>query len=151
MPRIDRLTEMTEADRKAIIAPLVAFNRKLGFDSNKQPLTLVLRDDEGAIVGGLIGACKWEWLYTEILAVTDDLRSQGWGRRLMEEAERLAIAAGCRYAWVETLSFQARPFYEKLGYRVFGELPDHPAGQTRFFLAKPLTTSPSPLKGRGTG
>ena len=39
---------------------------------------------------------------------------------------------------MDTFSFQARPFYEKLGYRVFGQLPDYPRGQTRYFLAKAL-------------
>ena len=140
MPLIDRLTKLTEADREAIVAPLEAFSTGRGFANDRQPITLVLRDEDGGIVGGLIGACKWGWLHIEILAVADDLRNQGWGRRLVEEAERLAVAADCHDAWVSTLSFQARPFYEKLGYRVFGELPNYPTGQTRLFLAKPLIT-----------
>jgi ribosomal protein S18 acetylase RimI-like enzyme len=61
-----------------------------------------------------------------------------WGRRLVEEAERLAAEAGCRQAWVDTFSFQSPGFYQRLGYRVFGELPDYPPGQTRYFLTKVL-------------
>ena len=41
---------------------------------------------------------------------------------------------------LDTLSFQARPFYEKLGYRVYGQLEDFPAGSghTRYYLTKTL-------------
>jgi hypothetical protein len=48
------------------------------------------------------------------------------------------VAAGCHHAWLDTFSFQARPFYEKQGYRVFGVLPDYPTGQTRYFLTREL-------------
>jgi hypothetical protein len=34
--------------------------------------------------------------------------------------------------------FGARPFYERLGYSVFGELPDYPPGFSRVFLRKSL-------------
>jgi hypothetical protein len=40
------------------------------------------------------------------------------------------------WPYLFTYSFQARPFYERAGYRVFGELPDHPPGQTKYYLAK---------------
>jgi hypothetical protein len=50
----------------------------------------------------------------------------------------VGVQRGCQYVWLDTYSFQARPFYEKLGYRVFGQLPDHPPGHTRFFMFKTL-------------
>ena len=53
------------------------------------------------------------------------------------EAEEEARRRGCHHAWVDT-QFGARPFYEKLGYRVFGELPDYPPGYNRSFLQKAL-------------
>jgi len=73
-----------------------------------------------------------------ILDVAQDLRGDGWGSRLMREMERLARDRGCRHVWLDTFSFQARPFYERLGYRVIGTLPDYPFGQERYFLSKPL-------------
>jgi ribosomal protein S18 acetylase RimI-like enzyme len=72
------------------------------------------------------------------VAVSAELRGQGWGRRLIEAAEAVGVKRGCQYVWLDTYSFQARPFYEKLGYRVFGQLPDHPPGHTRFFMFKTL-------------
>lgn len=139
MPRIEQLAELTPDDRTAVIAPLDAFCSSRGFVWELRPVVLALRDERGQIAGGLIGDIVWEWLQIKILSVQEEFRGQGWGQRLMAEAERLAQSAGCHHAWVDTFSFQARPFYEKLGYRIFGQLPDYPAGQTRYFLAKELT------------
>jgi hypothetical protein len=41
-------------------------------------------------------------------------------------------------SYLETTSFQARPFYEGLGYRVFAELAGIDEGCTLFFLKKEL-------------
>ena len=49
-----------------------------------------------------------------------------------------AIERGCTNAHLDTFSFQARPFYEKLGYRVFGTLENHPAGHQHYFMTKSL-------------
>ena len=138
MPHIDQLAVLTPSDQAAIERPLDEFSHGRGFTWNPQPLTLVLRDDSGRIAGGLIGSILWGWLRIDILAVATELRGAGWGRQLIEEAERLALAAGCQQAWVDTFSFQSPGFYQRLGYRVFGELPDYPSGQTRYFLAKVL-------------
>jgi ribosomal protein S18 acetylase RimI-like enzyme len=70
--------------------------------------------------------------------VHDDLRGQGIGRDLMARAEQRAIALGCHSAWLDTFSFQAPRFYQKLGYEVFGVL-DYPPKHKRFFLQKRLT------------
>jgi hypothetical protein len=41
--------------------------------------------------------------------------------------------------WLDTYSFQARGFYERLGYTVFGTINDYPPGHSRFFLTKTLS------------
>jgi GNAT superfamily N-acetyltransferase len=56
------------------------------------------------------------------LWVAEAARGAGHGRRLMEDAEAYARSRGAVGATVETHSFQARPFYERLGYQVFGTL-----------------------------
>ena len=138
MVNIERLAELNAADRAAIVAPLDEFSRRRGFAWQPQPLVLALRGDGGEILGGLIGQLQWEWLRIDILGVAEHLRGQGWGRSLVEEAERIALRSGCRRAWVDTFSFQSPEFYQRLGYHVFGELPDYPGGQVRYFLAKVL-------------
>jgi GNAT superfamily N-acetyltransferase len=72
----------------------------------------------------------------ELLAVPEEHRGAGYGIRLMEQAERIARVNECIGLWLDTYEFQARGFYEKLGFEVFGTLDDHPVGQRRFFLRK---------------
>jgi len=134
---IERLAELSPDNRNAILAPLDEFTRNRGFTWRPAPLALALRR-EGQIVGGLIGEIHWGWLRIEILAVAEPWRGGGWGRRLVEEAERLAAEAGCHGSWVDTFSFQSPGFYQKLGYTIFGELPDYPTGQVRYFLSKAM-------------
>jgi iron complex outermembrane receptor protein len=45
---------------------------------------------------------------------------------------------GCHSAYLDTFSFQAKPFYERCGYEVFGVLEDFPKGHQRFFMRKSL-------------
>jgi GNAT superfamily N-acetyltransferase len=138
LPRIDRLSEPTPEEQEAIEAPLDSSSRDRGFLWQPEPLTLALRDDAGRIVGGAVGETNWGWLHVKALSVAEGLRGRGWGSLLIRELERLALERGCHHAWVDTFSFQARPFYERLGFRVFGVLPDYPSGQERYFLSKPL-------------
>jgi len=102
------------------------------------PLLVTLLAHDGSLAGGLSGSISYGWLFVDILWVDSAARSQGYGRSLMLAAEAEARKRGCRYAWLDTFSFQARGFYEKLGYAVFGELHDFPAGHSRFFLRKKL-------------
>ncbi|MGH3428716.1 MAG: GNAT family N-acetyltransferase [Mycobacteriales bacterium] len=97
---------------------------------------LLARDHASALLAGLIGALSWEWLFVEALWVSDGLRGKGIGRRLMQEAEAHALRNGCHSAWLDT--FQARPFYEALGYAVFGELDGYPGEQSRYFMRRRL-------------
>jgi GNAT superfamily N-acetyltransferase len=126
-----------DAVRKAIAGPLIAYNEGQAGPGNYRPLVLALRDASGAVIGGLWASTGYGWLYTQMLMVPESLRGQGVGNRLMKEAEAEAGSRGCRNAWVDT-QFGARPFYEALGYVVFGELPDYPPGFSRTFLRKSL-------------
>jgi ribosomal protein S18 acetylase RimI-like enzyme len=136
--RISREDDAPPEDRTAVVDGLVAFNNRQVGDENFQRLVLILRDEEGAVRGGLLGGTLWDWLYVSHLWVDDEARGCGLGRRLMLEAEEAARARGCRHVHLDTFSFQARPFYESLGYEVFGELRDYPPGHSRYFLVKHL-------------
>ena len=126
-----------EQVRKALAAPLIRYNEAQAGPSQHRPLVLAIHDSSGVVIGGLWGATAYGWLYTQMLTVPDKLRGQGLGTQLMQQAEDEARRRGCRQAWVDT-QFGARPFYEKLGYTVFGELPDYPPGFSRIFLRKSL-------------
>jgi ribosomal protein S18 acetylase RimI-like enzyme len=123
----------TREDRKFLERAIDDFNART-VPGRDQRFAILLRDAEGALVGGLDGVIGWEWLFVDNLWVHDALQRHGHGRDLLARGERYARDHGCHSAWLET--FQALGFYEKQGYTVFGTLPDYPAGQTRYFLRK---------------
>ena len=62
------------ATREAVVAGLSAYNAARVGPRNSEPLALSLRDDDGVIVGGLIGELKWEWLHIDLLWIDDVIR-----------------------------------------------------------------------------
>jgi GNAT superfamily N-acetyltransferase len=138
---IDSTDQPDEADTRFVREQLDVYNRSMAEHHAYRRLTIFVRDDQGTIVGGLLGLTYWRWLHVEILWISEELRHQGYGQKLLLMAEQEAIARGCFHAHLDTMSFQARPFYEKLGYTVFGVLDDLPPGHTRYFLKKTLKHS----------
>nr|WP_199047718.1 GNAT family N-acetyltransferase [Dyella sp. ASV24] len=130
------IDEPAAADREAIAAPLLAYNLSKVPTLDIQPLVIALRDEHGHTVGGLWGETALDWLHVDLLAVPESMRGQDVGTALLQRAEQMARERGCVGAWLDTFAFQARGFYEKLGYTVFGEIPDHPVGGARYFLHK---------------
>jgi GNAT superfamily N-acetyltransferase len=130
-------TELNADESRQMYAGLMATD-PVGRPRNFTPLTLVLRDDAGVMVGVLTGAIIWQWLSVEVLWVAESVRGQGHGAALMRRAEMIALERGCHHARLDTFDFQARPFYERLGYAVYGSLKDFPEGHTQFHLCKAL-------------
>ena len=114
-----------------------------------QPIGLSFRGSDGAIVGGVYGATMWGWLSVEGLWVAEELRGKGLGRRLMMAAEAVAVERGFHGSWLGTFDFQAREFYERLGYTVLGALGDFPKGHTHFTLWKSLIIAAGDSSVRG--
>ena len=128
--------------RAAILDGLVSFNSKqtAGRFGPPQTIALALKDpDTGASIGGLTARISYSRMFVELLFVPDHLRGTGIGRKLMERAEGVAREHGCVGIWLDTFTFQAPGFYQKLGYTVFGEISNYPPGSSRFFLHKHLS------------
>jgi GNAT superfamily N-acetyltransferase len=133
------ITDIADEEvRKQIVAPLVQYNESKAGPSQYRLLVVALRDAESQIVGGMWGATGYGWLYIQLLVVPAQLRGSGVGTQLMQLAEQEAVARGCHSAWLDTHEFQARPFYERIGYVCFGELPNYPHGFSRVFMKKTL-------------
>ena len=133
-------TEARQEDLAAITAPLLEHNLRSAPPPNFFHVSLLLQNNHGKTVGGLWGRGAYEWLFVEYLAVPADLRGQGLGTALLRKAEQIAREHACIGVWLDTFDFQARPFYEKLGYKVFGRLDDHPRGVSQYWLQKRLET-----------
>ena len=116
------------------------FNASKAGPSHARPLAVEIHDAQGQPLGGLTGSTSFGWLFIKIFVISESLRGQGVGTAVMQAAEREAVARGCHSAWLDTFEFQARRFYEKLGYSCFGQLPDYPVGHRRFFMRKSLVS-----------
>ncbi len=140
MNYIIRLTDQPDdMTRRGVVEPLVAYNLEQTGRSDSRALIVALEDAQThAVIGGLWGRTGYDWLFIELLVVPAALRGQGIGTDLMRRAEREAVARGCHGVWLDTFEFQARGFYERLGYTCFGELPNYPVG-SRYFMKKTLT------------
>jgi ribosomal protein S18 acetylase RimI-like enzyme len=123
---------------KAIDDGLSSFNRKAVGTSDSTPVNVTVRDDDGAIKGGIVGRVFLDSLYISTVWIDDALRGQGHGKAMMELAEAEGRGHGATIAWLNTLSWQARPFYESLGYRCFAEMPILGGRQRRYFMMKEL-------------
>jgi GNAT superfamily N-acetyltransferase len=132
--------------QKLVENGLYDFNMAVSGHRKIDPVNLFVKDARGKILGGLLGHIWGGWLYIRILWVSDALRGKSYGTKLMRAAEEVAKKHGCAGVYLDTLSFQARPFYEKLGYRVFGTLEDLPVGHTKYNLAKRLRPAPAKRK-----
>jgi GNAT superfamily N-acetyltransferase len=135
-PQID--SRVTPADEALVVRGLLAFNETRLGPADDQPVKFVVRDAAGTIVGGILGHTRWRWLYIAKLWVDESVRGQGLGKELMDAAEGLARSRGCTDASLDTFDFQARPFYEKLGYELFGTLEGYPPGSRQYYLQKRL-------------
>jgi GNAT superfamily N-acetyltransferase len=125
-------------DIQALVKGLTEYNAMHADGDTPQYLLVTVRDSEGAFAGGLLGATYLGWLQVQVLWLSDGLRGRGYGRSLMQVAEQEAVRRGCPNAFLETLSFQALPFYEKCGYQIFSRLADFPPGGARYALTKNL-------------
>ncbi|QMV49963.1 GNAT family N-acetyltransferase [Ewingella americana] len=146
-----RLTAAPTAnDVDEIKTALRTFNLNFIHRPKLRELGIFVEDENGKKQAGIVAETVGKWMYIQMLWVDESLRGKDVGTQLISEAEEEAKARGCRYALVDTFSFQARPFYERMGYSVQMTLEDYiedaraPQGEsthTRYFLSKTLTTS----------
>lgn len=128
------------ADREIIYKGLKAFNKlSLPDDQPAKYVSFLLKEPETTrTLGGLLTKVSANWMHIDLIFIPEQFRGEDWGSKLMQAAEAHALSLKLTGMWLKTYSFQARGFYEKLGYSVFGELKDFPPGSTNVFLNKYL-------------
>ncbi|MDI3427315.1 N-acetyltransferase [Enterobacter cancerogenus] len=131
---------VTAEEKEELLTGLRTYNGQfLDLSTFSGDIGVYVRDDKGVMLGGLIGVRKGDWLNIEYLWVSDAVRGSGVGSQLIKTAEDEARRKGCTHALVDTVSFQARPFYEKQGYQLQLSLQDYPyPGMQRHYLTKAL-------------
>jgi len=129
---------VTHQDLDEVRLGLNAFNSRFINIDELKSIGVFVTDERGVKLAGLTGSTAGNWLRIDMLWVSDALRGQGVGTQLIRAAEAEARQRGCRYAQVDTTSFQARPFYEKLGYTLRFSLDRYPRHHQRHYLSKTL-------------
>ena len=138
MTRVTVDPHPAEGDVATVVDGLRSFNEAVIGERGFVPLGVFARDDAGRVLGGLVGRIAWRWLYVEKFWLPDALRGKGLGSRLLSEAERWAAEHGCIGCSLDTLDFQALPFYQKQGYELFGTLEGFPPRGRQYYLRKDL-------------
>lgn len=141
--KLDVLVSPLKRDQDAILDPLLAFNAAKVGASGKTELSFHLKNDAGELIGGANGFTHWNYFFLAHLWVSEKHRGERVGEKIMAGIETEALARGCDHLWLDTFSFQAPGFYEKLGYTRFGRLENYPTGYERYFYSKKLVKTRS--------
>lgn len=127
----------TDALNSALRTKIVEFNAQ-HFDAQRVPLGYKFVDEQGELVAGISGCVFGNWLMVSWLWCGDVARGQGLADKLLTALEQSAAELGATTAQLDTLDFQAKPFYEKRGYVVKYQLNNYPRSGTRYFMEKML-------------
>ena len=131
-----------EEDKRYIVDRLVAYNltqvparqEELFVDLSRKAVA-----ESGEVIAGIIARMYcWNCADVDVLWVADCCRGNGIGKRLLRETEETAREKGAYLIHLDTFDFQAKEFYEGLGYEVFGVLDDCPRGHERYYMKKRL-------------
>jgi GNAT superfamily N-acetyltransferase len=134
------VTDTPDPDDVALISDaLDEFNVQATGTDDRRLLAVLVKDPEtNRVVGGLTGRTSLGLLFVDLFHLPRELRGSGIGSEVLRQAEAEGRRRGCRTAVLYTISFQAPGFYERHGWRAFGEVPCDPPGTTRVFMTKDL-------------
>lgn len=104
--------------------------------SERLPIAVQYTDEQGQILAGAAGRTFGNWLQLNTLWVSEKLRGQDIGSQLLTAIEAAARERGCIYCFVDTLNFQAMPFYKKHGYQVEWVQEQYPKTGCRYYMTK---------------
>jgi GNAT superfamily N-acetyltransferase len=123
--------------KRAVLGGLIGYNtEKMG--RQKYRRFAVSLQDDGEIVGGIIGEVWMTVLFIQFFWIEARFRGKGHGTALIEKIEQEARQFGAVRSYVDTMSVQAPAFYRACGYEAFGAIDGYPGGVTRHWFTKEL-------------
>lgn len=134
------IREGNSEDADLIVDRIVEYN--LSKVPLKQQVTFlwinrVIEDTNGEIIAGILSKMYcWNCVYIDVLWIKEENRKDGLGSRLLKEIEKIAKEKGCHLIHLDTFDFQAKDFYIKHGYEIFGTLDECPQGHKRYYMKK---------------
>jgi uncharacterized protein YjlB/GNAT superfamily N-acetyltransferase len=127
----------SSADIQVLGDGLMAYAAKQkGFGRPLDFFTFFIRDKDNAIVGGCRGNTLYGCLYIDYLWVSELLRHQGLGTKLVHAALQYGKEKGCTFAAVNTMDWEALEFYQRLGFRIEFERHGFQKDSVFYFLRK---------------
>ena len=135
------ILKATQEEAVYIDQQLGAFNgTQVPFTQAQTPMFLnyVIKDKDVIVAG--INTCLYHWgmLYISELFVEEAFRGKRLGIQLLDYVEQEAISLGGLLSHCDTFDFQAKDFYLKYGYKIFGVLENCPPGHKRYYLSKAI-------------
>lgn len=107
--------------------------------SERKPIAIKITNDENEVIAGAAGRTFGDWLMINTLWVSESLRGQKVGSQVLENIESAAIKRGCKKALLDTLNFQAMPFYQLHGYEIQWTQQGYPKTGCKYYMVKALT------------
>lgn len=138
MSNLINIIQSTNEEVNYIKKKLIEFNSKNIPNGTYEEVNLCVKNDEGRIVAGLNSAIRWNWMDIDIVWVDEEFRKQGYGKMLLQEAERIARSKACSFIKLYTFSFQAPEYYKKYGYEVIAIFENAPKGNNTYYYKKDL-------------
>jgi len=106
--------------------------------SERTPLAAQIKNEQGEVIAGAAARSFGDWLLLDTLWVSDELRGQNIGSKLLKTIEEAGKKRGCVKCLLDTLNFQAMPFYEKYGYKTQWVQEGYPKTGCKYFMLKEL-------------
>jgi GNAT superfamily N-acetyltransferase len=136
------IRESIDLEADLIIGRLVEYNLSkvpLKQEVSFSWINRIIEDKNGNIIAGILSKMYcWNCLYIDALWVEEKYREEGLGSKLLKEVEKIAKEKGCHLIHLDTFDFQAKDFYLKYGYEIFGVLDDCPQEHSRYFMKKSI-------------
>jgi ribosomal protein S18 acetylase RimI-like enzyme len=136
------IKESSDHEAELIIDNLVSYNLSIIPKIQEESfifINRVIKNSEDKIIAGINSKMYcWNCLYIDSLWVDADYRKFGFGTKLLNEVEMIARKRCCRLIHLDTFDFQAKDFYIKQGYKVFGILDNCPENHRRYYMKKDI-------------
>jgi GNAT superfamily N-acetyltransferase len=113
-----------------------------GYDEKGDAVAFVAMDSS-RLSGAIVVERFCSALHIKYLYVDDHYRNQGLGARLMQKVFGYGLKHNCPFSFVETMSFQALDFYQKMGFELEFTRSGYAHGTSFHYLSKKLSHSSS--------
>jgi GNAT superfamily N-acetyltransferase len=107
-------------------------------------ISLVLKNSNGTIVGGVITSMLTGVMHLEVLWIDEMYRGRGYGKALVLHVENIGKKKGYPASQTWTFSFQAPEFYQRIGYKLVGTFDGYTDGVTEHILRKKFKSDDKP-------